>query len=175
MSGSGQPDRRASRACSQEPGASARSKCPRRLDFDPGRARRDAHRDPPGSARLTAAIARLRQRDREPNGRAATGLPQRQTLARCTNSFAMDCNRHAGAEKGFRRLKAHKQLSILRAALLRYQQALPGDRPIASKNLAVYDSTDGACCTIFDRHRDYPHAYCHQYLIFADPDEISDK
>jgi len=79
------------------------------------------------------------------------------------------------AEKGFRRLKTHKQLSILRAALLRYQQALPGDRPIASKNLAVYDSTDGACCTIFDRHRDYPHAYCHQYLIFADPDEISDK
>ena len=41
------------------------------------------------------------------------------------------------AEKSFRRLKAHKQLPILRAALLRHQQALPGDKLIASKNLAA--------------------------------------
>ena len=34
-------------------------------------------------------------------------------------------------------LKAHKQLPILRAALLRHQQALLGDQPIASKNLAA--------------------------------------
>ncbi len=39
--------------------------------------------------------------------------------------------------KSFRRLKAHKQLPVLRAALLRYQQALLGDQPIASKNLAA--------------------------------------
>jgi hypothetical protein len=37
------------------------------------------------------------------------------------------------AEKSFRRLKAHKQLPILRAALLRPQQALFGDQPIAKK------------------------------------------
>ena len=41
------------------------------------------------------------------------------------------------AEKSFRRLKAHKQLPILRAALLRHQQALLADQPIASKNLAA--------------------------------------
>jgi putative transposase len=41
------------------------------------------------------------------------------------------------AEKSFRRLKAHKQLPILRAALLRHQQALLGDQPIASKKLAA--------------------------------------
>jgi len=41
------------------------------------------------------------------------------------------------AEKSFRRLKAHKQLPILRAALLRHQQALLGDKLIASKNLAA--------------------------------------
>ena len=40
-------------------------------------------------------------------------------------------------EKGFRRLKAHKQLPILRAALLRHQQALLSDKLIASKNLAA--------------------------------------
>jgi putative transposase len=39
------------------------------------------------------------------------------------------------AEKSFRRLKAHKQLSILSAALLRHQQALLG--AVASKNLAT--------------------------------------
>jgi transposase-like protein len=41
------------------------------------------------------------------------------------------------AAKSFRRLKAHKQLPVLRAALLRHQQALLGDQPIASKNLAA--------------------------------------
>src|SRR5271166_2421099 len=41
------------------------------------------------------------------------------------------------AEKGFRRLKAHKQLPILRAALLRHQQALLDDELIARKNLAA--------------------------------------
>jgi transposase-like protein len=41
------------------------------------------------------------------------------------------------AEKSFRRLKAHKQLPILRAALLRHQQTLLGDQPVASKNLAA--------------------------------------
>ena len=41
------------------------------------------------------------------------------------------------AEKSFRRLKAHKQLRVLRAALLRHQQTLLGDEPIARKNLAA--------------------------------------
>lgn len=41
------------------------------------------------------------------------------------------------AKKSFRSLKAHKQLPILRAALLRHQQALLGGRPIASKNPAA--------------------------------------
>jgi hypothetical protein len=40
------------------------------------------------------------------------------------------------AEKSFRRLKAHKQLPILSAALLRHQQTLLGDKLIASNNLA---------------------------------------
>jgi transposase-like protein len=41
------------------------------------------------------------------------------------------------AEKSLRRLKAHKQLPILRAALLQHQQALLGNQPIASKKLAA--------------------------------------
>ena len=41
------------------------------------------------------------------------------------------------AEKSFRRLKAHKQLPVLRAALLRHQQALLGDKLIASENLVA--------------------------------------
>jgi hypothetical protein len=44
----------------------------------------------------------------------------------------MGRNRNAEAEKSFRRLKAHKQLPILRAALLRHQQALLA-QPIAAK------------------------------------------
>lgn len=41
------------------------------------------------------------------------------------------------AKKSFRRLKAHKQLPVLRAALLRHQQALLGGQPIVSKTLAA--------------------------------------
>jgi hypothetical protein len=57
------------------------------------------------------------------------------------------------AKKTFPRLKAHKQLPVLRAALLRHQQALLGDQSIVSKTLAA---DHGACCTNFNRHRDYP-------------------
>jgi len=41
------------------------------------------------------------------------------------------------AEKSFRRLKAHRQLPDLRAALLRPQQILLGDQSIARKNRAA--------------------------------------
>src|SRR5471030_1218914 len=41
------------------------------------------------------------------------------------------------AKKTFRSLKAYKHLPVLRAALLRHQQALLGDQPIANKNLAA--------------------------------------
>ena len=49
----------------------------------------------------------------------------------------MDWNRDAGGRESFRRLKAHKQLPILRAALLRHQQVLLGEELNASKNLAA--------------------------------------
>jgi transposase-like protein len=41
------------------------------------------------------------------------------------------------AEKSFRRLKAHKQLPILRTALQRHQQAVLGDQSVIRKNLAA--------------------------------------
>jgi transposase-like protein len=41
------------------------------------------------------------------------------------------------ATKGFRRLKAYKQLPILKLALHRHQQALLGDQSIVRKNLAA--------------------------------------
>src|SRR5438034_9178830 len=41
------------------------------------------------------------------------------------------------AEKSFRRLKAHKQLPILRAALQRHQQSLLGDHHVGSNNLVA--------------------------------------
>ena len=41
------------------------------------------------------------------------------------------------AEKSFRRLKAHKQLPVLKAALQRHQQSLHGDHHVGSNNLAA--------------------------------------
>jgi hypothetical protein len=58
------------------------------------------------------------------------------------------------AEKSFRRLKAHKQLPILSAALLRHQQTLLGDKLIASKPGTIGFTNTACCCTNFNRHRD---------------------
>ena len=41
------------------------------------------------------------------------------------------------AKKTFRRLKAYKQLPVLRAALLRHQQAVLADQAVARKSLAA--------------------------------------
>jgi hypothetical protein len=49
------------------------------------------------------------------------GLPQRQTLAGCQDGATLDRRCHAGGPKGFRRLKARKQLPILRTALAAHQ------------------------------------------------------
>src|SRR5258707_9274553 len=51
------------------------------------------------TGKAPAALARLHQRDRKPDGRAATGLQQRQTLARCADGVAMDWNRNAGGRE----------------------------------------------------------------------------
>jgi hypothetical protein len=48
----------------------------------------------------TTALARLYQCNREPDGSAAAGLPERQTLAQCTDGIAMDRNRNAGSREG---------------------------------------------------------------------------
>ena len=72
------------------------------------------------------------------NSRTAAALPQRQTLARRTDGFAMDWNRHAGSREELPPFEGPQAASDLRAALLRHQQALLGDQPIASKNLAAY-------------------------------------
>jgi len=41
------------------------------------------------------------------------------------------------AEKTFRRLKVHKQLPILRTALLRHQQALLNEQPVTNEKVAA--------------------------------------
>lgn len=90
-----------------------------------------------GLPNKTSALAWLHQRYREPDGSTAAGLPQRQTLAQCTNGFAMDWYRNAGGREELPAFEGSQALPILRAALLRHQQALLGDKPIASKDLAA--------------------------------------
>jgi hypothetical protein len=77
-------------------------------------------------------------------GRAAEGLPQRQTSARHTDGIAMNRNRNVG---GREKLPPFEGPQAASDALPRHQQALLGDKLIASKNLAAKVSTNGACCT----------------------------
>jgi hypothetical protein len=41
------------------------------------------------------------------------------------------------AERGFRLFEGHKQLRILRAALLWHRRTVPGEKLVASKNVAA--------------------------------------
>ena len=80
---------------------------------------------------------RLHQRDREPNCPAAADLPQRQTLARCTNGLAMDGNCNAGGREKLSPFEGPQAASLLKAALQRHQHSLLGDHNIGSNNLAA--------------------------------------
>jgi hypothetical protein len=53
------------------------------------------------------------------------------------DGFAMDWNRDVGGREQLPPFEGPQAAPILRAALLRHQQALLGDQPIASKNLAA--------------------------------------
>ena len=66
----------------------------------PRRARRDADRQPPRSARPTPALARLHQRNREHDRHRAARLPQREAVAKCRYGAALDGGRHNGSRQG---------------------------------------------------------------------------
>jgi hypothetical protein len=57
------------------------------------------------------------------------------------------------AEKSFRRLKAHKQLPVL--SLVAATSASVARRPTHCQQKSGRIATDGACCTNFNKHRDY--------------------
>jgi hypothetical protein len=67
----------------------------------------------------------------KPDGRAAAGLPQRQTLARCTDGFAMD--RNAGGREKLPPFESPQAASDSEGCVANHQQTLLGAQPIASK------------------------------------------
>jgi len=69
------------------------------------------------AAEGAASIARLYQHRREHDGHHSPRHAQRPTLAGCRMALRWVAAGMIEANKGFRRLKAHKQLSVLRAAL----------------------------------------------------------
>ena len=86
-----------------------------RLDF--GRHQRDPHRHAAWDAEGAAARAGLYQHDRECDGHGAACLPQREAMRLASMAMRWTAAAMQVAAKGFRRLKAHKQLPVLRAAL----------------------------------------------------------
>ena len=84
---------------------------------DPAGPERDPHRDPPGAAAGAPALARLHQNHRGRPGNRPTDLRQRQALAQWRDGTALTAAGMLEAQKTFRRLKAYRQLSILRKAL----------------------------------------------------------
>jgi hypothetical protein len=65
----------------------------------------------------TAAFARLHEHHRECHGHGAARQPERKILALAFDGSALGRRGQQEAAKGFRRLKAYKQLPILQAAL----------------------------------------------------------
>ncbi len=69
--------------------------------------------------------------------RCSGGLPQREALAECRDGTALDRGAMQEAAKGFRRLKAHKQLPVLQAALRAIQTQQDVDRGVAPEAVAA--------------------------------------
>src|SRR5206468_12916117 len=88
----------------------------RRSGEHPRRPRRNLDCRPVEAADGAASIARLYQHRREHDGHHSPRHAQRQTLV-AGMALRWVAAGMIEANKGFRRLKAHKQLSVLRAAL----------------------------------------------------------
>src|ERR1700730_671941 len=107
--------RRQGRDASSQPCPASRKGLGGRFRLDPGRARRDAHRNKARTAAGTAAFARLHEHHRECHGHGAARQPERKILSSMALRWASAAMQEAA--KGFRRLKAYKQLPLLQAAL----------------------------------------------------------
>ena len=68
--------------------------------LDPGRARRDAHRNKARTAAGTAAFARLHEHHRECHGHGAARQPERKILALAFDGSALGRRGHAGSRQG---------------------------------------------------------------------------
>ena len=66
-------------------------------------------------------LARLYQYHRERDGHGAASLPERDAMRSASMAMRWTAAAMQEAAKGFRRLKAHKQLRALRAALQAHQ------------------------------------------------------
>jgi hypothetical protein len=75
----------------------------------------------------------LHQHHREHDGHDPARMPQREALAECRDGAPLD----RGGAKGFRRLKAHKQLPVLQAALRAIQGQQDIDRGVAPEAVAA--------------------------------------
>ena len=71
-----------------------------RFRLDPGRTRRDAHRNKARTAAGTAAFARLHEHHRECHGHGAARQPERKILALTFDGSALGRRGHAGSRQG---------------------------------------------------------------------------
>ena len=122
--------------------------------------KRNAHRDPAGPARRAAALARLHQRDRELDGRAAArfadNVKRWRDVRRAWTPWILQPERWQ-AERASSAQRLTSSFRFSRAALLRHQQAIrPATSSSPARNPAsIRHSTTGARLTNFNRHRDY--------------------
>ena len=91
-----------------------------------------------GLPRRTAAVPGLHEHHRERHGHGAARLPQREILALAIDGPALDGAAMQEAAKGFRRLKAHKQLPLLKDALAKHKaKAVPSNDHLAQTTKAA--------------------------------------
>ena len=98
--GMGAGRRRQGRDASSQPCPASRKGLGGRFRLDPGRARRDAHRNKARTAAGTAAFARLHEHHRECHGHGAARQPERKILALAFDGSALGRRGHAGSRQG---------------------------------------------------------------------------
>ena len=116
----------------------------------------DTDRQSPRSAGKAPALARLHQLNREHDGDRASRLSQREAMAKCCDGAALDRRWNDGSGKGFRRLKAYKQLPILRTALSLTPSSSSSPPGLNRKPTPHSMINSNACFAYFNKIRGIP-------------------
>ena len=110
-----------------EPGSPVGTRCSGRVEIDPGGPRRDPDGDPAGAAAGIAEVPGFHEHHRIDERRRPSGKQERGRRRDASMALRRPSSGMFEARKGFLRIDAYRQLSLLELALARHRGKSPVD------------------------------------------------